>query len=374
MAHRGENIFKRKDGRWEARYILRYEGGKAIYRYLYGKTYAEAKSKRLQEEISNASNTAPSGSGILFTQLSSEWLTRKKGNVKESTYTRYVRAIQVYLLPAIGSTRLKYINLHQINELTTMFLRQGGANGNPLSAKTVGDILCVLKSILSYGKAQGYCSFNLEGIKYPNISTKPTSILSETARRKIEELLLNSEDALHLGILFALFTGVRIGELCGLQWGDFDFDNQTVSINRTVSRIADLDPLTQQKTKIVITEPKTACARRMIPLPLFLVDKLSQHKQEYNTYFLTGDQKPSEPQRYYVQYRKFLASHKLEHQSFHSLRHSFATQCMELGFDVKSLSEILGHSNVKTTLSLYVHPSMKQKQEQMNRLIPSCLF
>ncbi len=159
-------------------------------------------------------------------------------------------------------------------------------------------------------------------------------------------------------------------ELCGLRWEDIDFASGTVHIRRTVERIADLDRQAQHKTKVIISEPKTENAVRVIPLPGFLVKLLSDRRKSDDCYLLTGTPGPTEPHRYYVQYRRFLQRNGIDHHTFHALRHTFATRCVELGFDTKSLSEILGHSNVTTTLKYYVHPTLQQKKAQMELLAP----
>ncbi len=181
---------------------------------------------------------------------------------------------------------------------------------------------------------------------------------------------MNAEDTTSLGILFALFTGVRIGELCGLRWEDVDFQSLTVSIKRTVERIADLDPNTAKKTKVVLSEPKTENSIRIIPLPGFLAEYLEMRKRDPKFYLLTGKRKYTEPHQFYVRYQNYLEKHGIENYTFHSLRHTFATRCVEMEFDTKSLAEILGHSHISTTLSIYVHPSLQQKKMQMNRLAP----
>jgi len=372
MPKRGENIFKRNDGRWEARYIHHYEGGKAVYRYLYGKTYTEAREKKLAELAQlKQYKTAGVKRMAVFDEIAGLWLSDIKNTVKESTYTRYYRCVEKYLLPFLRNQVLVKTDRCFYRFLTDKLLEHGGRGDKPLSAKTVTDILGVLKAILRYGEENGYPVPPCDCIKYPPQKGTKISILSEPERIKIEQLLTNSEDALCLGILFTLYTGVRIGELCGLRWEDIDFASGTVHIRRTVERIANLDQHTQQKTKIIISEPKTENAVRVIPLPSFLVNLLSDGRKSDNFYLLTGTPEPTEPHQYYVRYRKFLQRNGIENHTFHALRHTFATRCVELGFDVKSLSEILGHSSVTTTLKFYVHPTLQQKKAQMELLIPS---
>lgn len=374
MPRRGENIFKRKDGRWEARYIHHYENGKAKYRYLYGATYMEAKAKRLEEQSKMENCPIPSARKLTtFEALAGLWLSDIKIKVKESTYTRYYRIVQSYLFPIFKNQLLSKIDSGFLKGLTEQLLSEGGIKKAPLSPKTVSDILCVLKAIFQYGRNHDYPCPDPGQLRYPQKKSKSIKILTEKNRIELERLLLNAEDTTSLGILFTMFTGVRIGELCGLRWEDIDFHNLTVCVSRTIERIADLNPQTTSRTKIVISEPKTESSIRVIPLPEFLAEYLLGRRCDPECYLLTGNRKHTEPHQFYIRYQRYLEQHGIENYTFHALRHTFATRCVEIGFDTKSLSEILGHSDINTTLSVYVHPSLQQKKVQMERLTPHML-
>lgn len=371
MPRKGENIFKRKDGRWEARYIHHYENGKAKYRYVYGATYSEAKAKKMAEQKMPENMKIPAAKQIAtFGMLANAWLADIRVSVKESTYTRYYRIVTKYLFPLLEEQMLSKIDQRYLNSLTEKLLQEGGVDHKPLAPKTVSDILCVLKSIFKFGRENEYPSPNVSTMRYPQRVPKPVKILTDDNRIKLEKLLLDSEDTTSLGILFSLFTGIRIGELCGLRWGDIDFVNATVSIRRTVERIADLNPLVEAKTKVIISEPKTETSVRLIPLPAFLTEYLKKRRKDPDCYLLTGNTKYTEPHQYYIRYQKYLERNSFDGHTFHALRHTFATRCVEIGFDTKTLAEILGHTSITTTLSVYVHPTMQQKKMQMNRLIP----
>ena len=225
----------------------------------------------------------------------------------------------------------------------------------------------------SYGKENNYPVPDTKGIKYPQKSNKQIDILSKENRINLKRKIINSEDNVSLGILFTLFTGIRIGELCGLKWEDIDLSSGVVTIKRTIERIADLNQNSSKKTKVIISNPKTGSSLRTIPLPDFLCSYLLTFKRNDNFYFLTASEKYIEPTQFYVKYKKFMSNLGMGQFTFHSLRHTFATNCVELGFDIKSLSEILGHANITTTLAIYVHPTMKQKRKQMNLLTPISL-
>ena len=168
-------------------------------------------------------------------------------------------------------------------------------------------------------------------------------------------------------MFFTLFTGVRIGELCGLKWGEIDFKNGYAHIRRTVERIADLNS-PYRKTKVIISKPKTENAERIIPLPSCLMEYIHPFRNGDDKYILSGKHEPTELRAYYAKYKQFLIQSDIGNYTFHELRHTFATQCVDMGFDVKPLSEILGHSNVTTTMNLYVHPTLQMKKRQMDML------
>ncbi len=371
MARKGENIFKRKDGRWEARYIHHMEEGKPKYHYVYGTTYTEARAKK-KAALQALGRTLPvsKGKNGHFRGIAEAWLAEIRVSVKESTYTRYYRIVAKYLLPLLDKQKMDGMDQKFLNGITATLLSSGGTGGTALAPKTVTDILCVLKSILKYGAENGYICPNINRLRYPTKKGKTAKILTNESRLKIEEKLLLSNDKESLGILFTLFTGVRIGELCGLRWGDIDTLNATANICRTVERIADLGPYAKGKTKVVLSEPKTESSMRVIPLPGFLVEYMERQRCNDDCYLLTGGKEFTEPHQYYVRYQKYLKKNDIDQHAFHTLRHTFATRCVEMGFDTKSLAEILGHSSITTTLSVYVHPSMQQKKAQMEKLTP----
>lgn len=376
MSRRGESIYKRKDGRWEARYIHHYEQGCAKYRYLYGHTYAEVKSKRIKELAApRTMATSVLKGSALFEELAGLWLAEVKPSVKESTFARYHRIVHRYLMPSFFKTSVLTLDARCIKSFSASLL-QGNGERAPLSPKTVSDILCVLKSICKHGRQNGYPCADLLPVKLPSATGKPTQILSEFARETVEKSIIESkvtdaDSRVKLGVLFALYTGLRIGELCGLRESDIDWSGRCVTVSATVERIADLEPNATTKTKVIVSNPKTEAAARMIPLPPFLMDYLQAFLSGADCYLLTGSEKHTEPHQFYMRYKTFMKSLGLEQYTFHALRHTFATRCVEYGFDAKTLSEILGHTSVSTTLALYVHPTPEQKRRQMEKLCPA---
>lgn len=371
MSKKGENIFQRSDGRWEARYIHHYENGKAKYHYLYASSYEEARAKK-QHALAMIGARRESTPYNSFENVARQWLFSVRVSIKESSYTRYYRTVEKYLIPYFSSVDVCEIDHFRINTFTEYLLNTGGLRNEGLSAKSVSDILCVLKSIIRFGECNGFVFGNTSGIRFPQRIKKSVKILDKKSRTHLERALLEAEDSTGIGILFALFADLRIGEICGLRWGDVDLRRRILNVERTVGRILNLDPDDMTKTKLIISEPKTESSIRVIPLPKFLIERLTiargDHKDE--DYILKGTPEPIEPATFYCRYKALMKRHNLNNYSFHALRHTFATRCVEKGFDTKSLSEILGHSSISTTLSFYVHPTLEQKRAQMERLAP----
>lgn len=370
MARHGENIFRRKDGRWEARLPEHRVNGSRTYRSFYGKSYAEAKAKK--ETYRDTVHRKPASRELTaFSYLAESWLAAVKVTVKESSYTRYHRNVYSYLVPSIGQYAISGIDAALAERMREDLLSRGGKRGAGLSDKTVSDIFSTLKRILLYASEHGYPAANIASLRNPRKARKKAEVIPDDDIHRLESILLDSKESICPGILLTLHTGLRSGELCGLRWGDFDFRSSSVQIRRTVERIDDLTPSAERKTKVITGEPKTDTSRRVIPLPGALCRYLREHRKEDGSYLLTGTDRPSEPHTLYVRFERFLKRNGFGKYSFHALRHTFATRGIAFGFDAKSMSEILGHSDVTTTLRCYVHPSIEQKRKQMENLFDS---
>ena len=371
MPRRGENIFKRSDGRWEARYIHHYENGRASYRYIYGKTYSEAKAKRAAEMAHFGDRRYfQSRKSNNFQTLSEEWLSSIKNSVKESTYTRYHRIVYRYLVSRFSGYAIDRIDVPLVNAAVNDWLRSGGLKGRALSAKTVSDILSVLKSIMKYGENNQYPCVGINSVKYPSVKKNVIKVMTDSDLKVVEKQLFSTNDNTEIGFLLALYTGIRIGELCGLKWEDVDLKNRIIHIRRTVERISDLNPQSGKKTKIVIDEPKTKSSLRDIPLTSFLSERLEKMRgnADDDSFVIGGGRSCKEPHWVYLHYKRFIKMYNIADNTFHALRHTFATKCIEAGVDSKSLSELLGHASISTTMSIYVHPSIEQKRKLLEQL------
>lgn len=359
MARKGENIFLRKDGRWEARYVKDYTiDNKIIYGYVYEKTYSAAKKKRnnILLNLNNEDKKRQTKRDIdFFDTIIDIWLIHKKMIVKESTYSRYIDIINIHLRPFFGHFKTNEINDEIISKFILLKLNAG------LSTKTIKDILTLLKQITKYGK------INIT-VNSPKVYKKTIKILESEEQKKLEFYICNNLNCITLGIMLSLYMGLRIGEVCALKWEDVDLKRRVLNINHTISRIKNLDNNSRKKTKIVIDTPKTENAKRIIPIPSTLFPFLEKFESSNDNFILTNSSKFIETRSYYNKFIKIMKKLEISNCNFHSLRHTFATRCVELGFDPKTLSEILGHSDIKITLSLYVHPTNNLKITSMEKL------
>lgn len=356
MARRGENIYKRKDGRWEGRYKNGFKSdGKTKYSSVYGKSYAEVRSALVQKRV-QIQNEAPV-CRLKFGEIVQMWLKSLKNTVKESTYANYLMKAEKHILSRLGGISYDKLTVEILNDFVAKRLESG------LSAKYVSDISVLIKSATKFAHRQYGYADKAEFMSLPK-KEKPAEkrLLNSSEQNILTTQLMNDINPSNAGILLSATTGMRIGELCALKWSDFDFEKSIVTVSRTIQRIKNRDG---HGTKIVVTSPKSRTSLREIPIPEFLKNTLAKIKSDNNSFVLTGNSKFVEPRTMQYRFKNTLRRLNLPQVNFHSLRHMFATKCVSLGIDVKTLSEILGHSSVKITLDRYVHSSMERKQSCM---------
>ncbi len=378
MARTGENIYKRKDGRWEARYIASYDGnGKAKYKYLYARTYTEVKAKLLKaQNYNHLTNETDKPKGKeKYEYWIDEWLRTKRISVKESTYIRYRNTIENHIKPVLGKYPISKISTSLMEQFVFHKLQNGRIDGHGgLSPKSMSDILVIIKESFKYAQSFGeivICNFDRISFKKNAQEMRVLSLLEE---QRLLSVLFNDFDRYKLGVFICLYTGIRIGELCALQWKNVSLSENTIKIEQTMQRLQSEYLNAIQKTRIIVTEPKSYAALRTIPLPEFVIDVIKPFASSPTAYVLSGECKTIiEPRTMQNRFKAYLQEGKIEEANFHSLRHTFATRCIEAGFDVKTLSEILGHSSVKITLDKYVHSSMQLKRNNMEKLKPAAV-
>ncbi len=375
MPRRGENIYKRKDGRWEGRYVKDRINGKVKYGYVYARTYKEVKDR--MDEIADmlsrkGGGTVRGRSKTVFKTVALSWFEALKPQLKKSSAVKYTNILSSHLIPKFGDACIECITEEEISDFSNNLLLSGGRQGTGLSPKTVTDILSVLKSIFEY--AAQCKKLSVADIRECSVkqSQKPMRILSLLEQQKLSQYLCEDLNLTNLGILVCLYTGIRVGEVCALKWEDISFDEQCLYVRKTMQRIQNKGSA-GQKTSILISDPKSGCSVRRIPLPDEVFQKMLELRCPDSAYFLTGSEhRFIEPRTLQNRFQSVIRACNIEKANFHALRHTFATRCVELGFDVKSLSEILGHASVNITMNRYVHPSMELKQKNMNML--SSLF
>ena len=297
-----------------------------------------------------------------------KWLIDKKTYVKESTYANYSYIVYNYLIPNLGNYKLNELNNKLIQNLIIKF------HENNLSNKTIKDIIMVLKSSLNRAFNENIIKKFSLNFSYPNnINIKSLYVLSKNEQYILMEYALNGIDEKNLGILISLFCGLRIGEVCALQWKDIDFENRMIHITKTLQRIF-IKEKNKTTSKIIITSPKTLKANRDIPITKVLFEKLKKMKNKNDYYILTGNLNYIEPRVYRSYFSKVLKSLDIAHFKYHCLRHTFASNCISLGTDYKTVSELLGHSNISLTLNLYVHPSVQDKIKCVDLLAKNMMY
>lgn len=367
MSKKDKNIYKGKDGRKECKYIKKKNyNGQNVYRYLYLNKHFEAKSKIKNIDYIFSQNKKIYNP-LKFSSIIGSWLNNIKFHVKESTFAHYHTVIKNHLLPHLGECRISEIN----DDYMERYVKELVSSG--LSNKTINDILTLLKSVIKYAKSKNImlsCNLNNLSVKNTKCEAKTLTVQEQ---KKLTAFLISNINYKNLGILLSLYTGIRIGEVCALCWSDINMDEKIILINKTMLRIKnsfyETDEVSEKKTKVIISTPKTVCSVRNIPIPDFLFSIIKEMYANNNSYILTNQiDKYIEPRTMQYYFKKILKQCSIDDVKFHSLRHTFATRCIECGFDIKTLSEILGHSSTRITLDRYVHSSMDFKRINMGKL------
>lgn len=298
-------------------------------------------------------------------EIAAAWKEYKRPYVKQSTMAAYVLILENHILPTFGEDNslpeqsVQAFVLHKIE--------------SGLSTKSVKDILIVLKMVMKFGVKKEWMTYYEWDIKYPPSSeNKVLDVLSVTNHRKILNHIQSHFTFMGLGIYISLSTGLRIGEICALKWSDINVTDGILTVNRTIERIYIIEG-EKKHTELVINTPKTKNSCREIPMNKELLGMLKPLKKVVNDdyYILTNDERPIEPRTYRNYYKRLMEKLDIPKLKYHGLRHSFATRCIEVGCDYKTVSVLLGHSNISTTLNLYVHPNMEQKKRCIDKVFKS---
>lgn len=304
-------------------------------------------------------------SSVTYSNWAAQWLTRKEQLVKESTFSAYSNIVVNHLVPHFGRVGLQDITEERIQSFAFHLLRDGRLDGaGGMCERSTRDIIVVLKNSLRDAmKLKLLPSIEFE-IQYPNKQDRfKIKVIAKGEQQKLVQAVYLALSPRSVGIMLALYTGLRIGEVCGLKWSDIDFENKMLHVNRTVQRVYRKTLDGKGKSQIIVGPPKTRSSRREIPISAILLPVLKRIAPETSdAFFLSGTEKCVEVRTYRTFFDDFLKKNQLESINFHALRHTFATRCIEAGGDCKTVSELLGHSSVNMTLNLYVHPQIEQKR------------
>lgn len=370
MARKGENIRKRKDGRWEGRYKKgRKPNGDIKYGSVYGKTYKEAKEKLNIVKVKYNFENKVVNKDMLFSDILSLWLANNRIKNKGATESKYLNVIETHILPELGGVKMSQLTAPRINS----FLLAKKENGRidktgGLSESYISTMTLIIDSSVSFAASEQLCEPLRTKIYKPVIPKTKAFALTLEKQQQLENYLKMNMDYSKVGVLISLHAGLRIGEICALRWNDIDLRARVLHVRHTVSRIRNDEP-DETKYKMIIETPKTEASIRDIPLTPYLTTVLSILKKASQTPFVISlSDSFVNPRTFENRYKKMLKECKLEVFNYHVLRHTFATRCIESGMDLKSLSEILGHSDISFTMKKYVHPSLEIKRVQIEKM------
>lgn len=298
-----------------------------------------------------------------FSKVAGLWKTDKVHFVKRSTYAAYSLIVANHLIPYFGD--MNDITEETVQEFVFTKLNNG------LSQKSVKDILIVLKMILKFGVKHHFWEYRDISIRFPTEREKQEiEVLSRSNQKLIMKHIVENFTFMNLGIYICLSSGLRIGEVCALRWEDLNTETGLISVNKTIQRIYIVDD-DRRHTELIIDTPKSRDSIRSIPMSRDLLRIIKPLKKVMNNsfYVLTNSPQPVEPRTYRNHYKSLIKKLGIPKLKFHGLRHSFATRCIESKCDYKTVSVLLGHSNISTTLDLYVHPNMEQKQKCVEQML-----
>ena len=357
MAKKGENIRHRRDGRWEGRYIKgRSADGKAVWGYVFKHSYLETKQELIRRKAECAYYSLTMDNPT-FEELAQMWLCSVEPGIKESTFSHYRYTLERYILPVLGSLNVKTMNEQILESGLRQILFPVDGSHKPLGHSAAKECLTMVRRICKYAHHLRLIRPLEIVVSLPKPSMDKTEPLSKADQKKVYDYVLENPTPRKTGLLLAVQMGLRIGEICGLQWGDFNLTQGVLTIQRTVQRIS----CGNGHTKVVIQTPKTRTSARQIPVPQNLLTVLRQLRgmATDDAWFLSGSsEKPVEPRCFRKSLHTYLNQAKVRSVRPHILRHTFASTCLQAGCDIKTISNLMGHADASITLQRYVHSDL----------------
>lgn len=303
-----------------------------------------------------------------YTDWLKKWLDNYiEPTAKARTFSRYSEIVSQHISPKLGKYELSELSPSILQDFVTELLRVGNIKtGKGLAANSVNSIVNVVQNSLFTAFNLGYITeYTADRIKRPKAQEKDVSCFSAQEQKMIEKAVLSGKKSKMFGVVLCLYSGLRVGELLALKWGDIDVQKGILTVSKSCH-----DGKGKDGHYIRVEEsPKTSSSRRVIPLPKQLLPLIKDAKKKSSSeYIVSKDNKPLSVRSYQRSFALLQRKLKIPHKGFHSLRHTFATRALECGMDVKTLSEILGHKSPTVTLNRYVHSLMEHKKEMMNKL------
>ena len=353
---KGENIYYRKDGRWEGRYAIdRKSNGRIKYGYVYGKTYQTVRDKLLPlKQQSDRMIQLYGKSMMTYSEWVTQWKKEIQKTIKLSTYSNYCYKLSRYLLPHLGTTPLYQVTSERIQEIIDIFMKE------KLSPSSIQIIHCLLKKTLNDAKKQGLLYQNpCDAVKLPKRIPRKVRALTIEQQRSLLKVVDKSDDNKDQAVILALNTGMRIGEIAALKWSDIDFNRGIISITQTCNRVKSSD---NQRTIVNYDAVKSTASHRIIPMnqKVWKLLKRLKEKSDAEFVFSIGD-KGCEPRVLTYHFHQLRKKARLENIHFHQLRHTFATRCLEAKVGITSVSALLGHASTKMTLDVYSDSMLEER-------------